>query len=343
MKTSAQQKQDRILKAVIHYYVDQASPVSSKTLMTDYDLPWSSATIRHVMSELEEGGFLTQPHTSAGRIPTESGFRYYVNRLMDHHDLSTPERERILKEYEAHEGEMETVLKTTSRILSDTTHYPALVLLPRPDYLVLKHVEFIRLKACQILALLIFQSGITKTRLLLTQDDFSLSDLVRVNNYLNKLVEGCTLVQVRTKIQQEMEHDRILCDRLFSKILPVSLKAFHYEEEGRDSFIVAGQELFLREPEFTNIRKIRRVLTLLEEKSAIMGLLDEVMHGTGVKIFIGDEEKGLEDLTLISAPFGSGDQVLGTLGVLGPMRMAYDRVVPFVEYTAQLLGTQLSH
>src|SRR3989338_271564 len=337
-----QERMDQVLKAVIHYYVETVQPVSSHALVRKYHLPWSTATLRHIMSELEEVGFLYQPHTSAGRIPTEDGFRYYVDRLMDRRHITDQERNIFLQGYHNRDENIEALFNTTSRLLSLACEYPAVVLLPRADHLVLKHVEFVRLKAGEALAILIFNSGLTKTRLLLTEDDFSSADLLRVNNYLNEIAEGFTLFQVRARIRAEMEKERILCDRLFSKFLSLSMETF-LEETVKKSFVISGQELFLKEPEFADAHHFRNILSILEEKSQIIGLLDHVMQGSGVKVFIGDKNSGLKDLTLVSAPYGSKGCLLGTLGVLGHTRMAYDRVIPLVEYTAQLLGTHISH
>ncbi len=328
-----------ILKAVVEEYVRVAEPVGSRTIAKKIPLNISSATIRNVMSDLEEMGYLYQPHTSAGRIPTSLGFRYYVDRLMEVKELAQEDRESIARSIEGLEGDLLGVLKETSKLLSDMIQHACIVVAPGPDRMILRHISFVKLAKNRILVVLVGRSGLIQNRIFDYSEDVSQTELDRISNYLNQeVVEGRTIHEIRSYIVKELNRDRMKYDRLMKRALDFSDRVL---SQSMDNVIVEGQTKVFEQPEFVeDLEKLKQVMKSFEEKSILLRLLDSTLDSEGVQISIGSENvlEEFKDMSVVAAGYRRADSTLGTIGVLGPVRMDYGVVIPFVEYAAQVLS-----
>ncbi len=327
----------KILELIVLDYISSAEPVGSRTICKRYGIPLSPATVRNVMADLEELGFLWQPHTSAGRIPTDKAFRLYVDEILNIRSLNQIEREKIRRTYRISKYDIPEIMRETSRILSGLSNYMGVVLAPKMASTIFKHIQFIRLGANQILAVFVTSGGAVQHVIVYMDDDLSQDELDRMSRYLNEMLKGLTLAQVRGKILEEMRKEKVAYDRMMKQALKLGHRAFGSEEE--KELYIDGQINILDEPEFASIDKMKGLFRAFEEKSILITLLDQCLTGEGVRITIGSESEcsEMEGCSLVSAVYGTVDQTLGILGILGPRRMNYSRVIPVVEYTAHVL------
>ncbi len=327
-----------VLKMVIEDYIDLAGPVSSMTIARKSDLGLSSATIRNIMSDLEEMGLLSQPHTSAGRVPTEKGFRFYVDYILDVNELSSQEKREIRSRYLAHSFEGKDLFRETCKMLSASSHYLGVVLAPRLSELVLQHIEFVKLRKRLVLAIFVSTTGIVQNRIIEVDEDLSQSKLDHLSDELNKLLTGLTLQQVRERLFNQMRMEKYAYDRLFLEAIKLGGKAFSSFDE-TDVFI-EGRTNILSEPEFGNISIMTDLFRAFEEKATMVKLLDKCMEPKGVRISIGSESQvqEMETCSLVTSTYGCKGRTLGALGVIGPRRMNYSRIVPLVDYSAKILN-----
>jgi heat-inducible transcriptional repressor len=327
----------RVLEIIVEDYITSAEPVGSKAVSMESALLLSPASIRGVMAELEEMGLVYQPHTSAGRIPTEKGFRFYVDFIVDVHELGDRERQLIRSRFTNLQTETGELFREASRILSSSSRHLGVVWAPRTDLVVLQHIEFVKLKKHLILALLVSTSGMVQNRVVEVKEDYSQSDLDSFSEYLNGLLSGLTLRQVREKILEQMRLEKMAYDHLFDEALKLSQKALSSVEDA-DVFI-DGRTNILEEPEFSSLSQMRDLFRAFEEKATMIRLLDTCLEPQGVKIAIGSESqiREMETCSLITSTYSFGGKVLGALGVIGPRRMNYSKVIPLVDYTAKLV------
>jgi len=327
----------KVLELIIMDYICSAEPVGSRTICKRYGIQLSPATVRNVMADLEDLGFLWQPHTSAGRIPTDKAFRFYVDRILNVQSLSQTEREKIRRKYRISQYDIPETMRETSRILSGLSRYAGVVLTPKMASTIFKHIQFIRLNLDQILAVFVTSTGVVQNRIIQMENNLSQDELDKISRYLNEMLEGLTLARVREKILKEMEQERIAYDNLMKQALKLGYKAFSSQEE--TELYIEGKMNILDEPEFANIEKMKSLFRAFEEKSLLITLLDKCLAGEGVQVTIGSESEfsEMEGCSLVSSPYGRVDRTVGILGILGPRRMNYSRVIPLVEYTAQLL------
>jgi heat-inducible transcriptional repressor len=337
------ERDQRVLEAVISDYIQSGEPVGSRTISKRYGLKVSSATIRNVMADLEELGLLYQPHTSAGRFPTERGLRLYLDSIMRLKELASGERALIRQAYERTAGDITETLRQTCRVLSRFCRQVGVALWPRLTPTRLKHLELIRLRPGQILAIVITRSGLVQHNLLAWEEDVSQDELDKYSRYLNDLLRDLPLAEVRKRILVEMKNEKALFDQLFARALEISQQAFPHSRQDSEVYI-EGQINLLDNPEFADVERMRHVLTAFEDKSRIIRFLDMTFDSTrSFQIILGPESE-LEDLhqiSLISSPYRRGDALMGVLGVIGPLRMDYSRIIPVVEFTAKLLSRQL--
>jgi heat-inducible transcriptional repressor len=330
----------QILEAVIEDYIRTAEPVGSRSLSRKHNLALSPATIRNVMSDLEEMGFLTSPHTSAGRIPTDKAFRFYVDSLLKVRSIEKEQQEQILNQYRIYGKDVAEILKETSRILSSFSHYMGVVVTPRFTATIFRHIEFLKLGGRCILAIFVSKSGIVQNKIIETDEEIHSEDLVRMSNYLNELLKGLTIAEVRNRILLEMQDEKVRYDSMLARALKLSAQTL--DENGTEVFI-EGQFNILDQPEFADVTRMKDIFRAFEEKNQLITLLDSCMESEGVHIFIGAENylSRMEKMSVITAPYMTGNQTVGVLGVIGPTRMGYDRVIPIVDYTARLLSQLL--
>lgn len=335
------QRSRQILEAIVEDYIATAEPVGSSAVAKRHAMSLSSATVRNVMASLEELGLLTSPHTSAGRVPTEKGFRFYVDSLVSLRPISQQEKKEILKRYRESGGNLTDMLRETSRTLSSLSNYTGIVVAPRFTSNLFRQIEFVKLGSRKILTILVSCNGAVQNRIIETEQEFSQDDLVRMSNYLNSILEGLTIDQVRQKILVEMQSDKIRYDQLMSRALTLSEQALPAAEQ--DVFI-AGQSRILEQPEFTNLHQMREIFAAFEEKGRLVELLGRCMQADGVQIFIGSETplKEMAGMSLITSTYLTGNDTIGLLGVVGPTRMGYSSVIPIVDYTARLVSRLLT-
>jgi len=341
--TELTKRDQEVLGAVVTDYIQTGEPVGSRTISKRYGIRVSSATIRNVMADLEELGFLLQPHTSAGRIPTDKGLRFYLDSLMQSKALEDAERAMIRQAFQGMQKDLKETLHRTSRILSKFCRQAGVVLWPKLSSTRFRHIEFVRLRPQQVMAVLISKSGLLHHNLLELKEDIGQDELDKYSQYLNELLQNVPLGEVKRRILAEMKKEKVIFDQLYSRALEMSQRVFHENLESSDIYI-EGQTNLFNNPEFSDMQRMRRILEALEDKSRIVKLLDMTLKTpTGVRITLGSESEldELQEISLISSPYWRGDTLLGVLGVIGPLRMDYSRIIPVVEFTASLLSQLL--
>lgn len=329
---------NEILTLLIGDFIAKAQAVGSRQLSRKTKQRLSAATIRNVMSDLEEMGYLFQPHTSAGRIPTTKGLRYYVDTLIEKRSLSPNEKEAIENHFPVRRKDIPSLMKQTGQMLATISQYAGLVVTPRWSKTVFKHLEFLPLSGGRLLAIFVSQDGMVENRILETTDNFNYRDLEKINNYCNASFVGLSLEDARKKVAIELQQAEFEYDRLLSNALLFSRELF--QDIGESDLVVEGESRLLDSPAFSNVESIREILRILEEKQKLLNILDTSVKSPGVKIFIGSdaEEGGVRNVSMITATYGSKTQVLGTLGVIGPTHLDYSRVIPMVDFTAKLVS-----
>jgi len=330
----------KILEAIIEDYILTAEPVGSRTISRRQGLSLSPASVRNVMADLEEMGFLASPHPSAGRVPTEKAYRFYVDSLVGLRRIAREEREEIHKRCSLTGKDIGEVLKETRRILSSISHYMGIVVAPRFTANVFRHMEFVKLGGRRILTILVSQNGTVQNKIIETDEELQFTDLTRMSNYLNDLLKGLTITQVKKRILEEMEEEKIRYDALLANALKLSQQTL----EGMDAEVfIEGQANILEQPEFADVEKMKEIIRAFEEKGQLLALLERSMAAEGVQIFIGSEShlNRMSGMSLVTSTYVTGKNTLGILGVIGPTRMGYAKIIPIVDYTAKQVSRLL--
>ena len=327
----------RILEIVIEDYILSAEPVGSRTISKKSSLNLSPASIRNIMADLEDLGLLAQPYTSAGRIPTEKGLRFYIDSIIDVHELNNQEQQEIRSKYLNHLIEGPDLFREISRILSLSSHYLGIVWTPRMSLVVLQHIEFVKLRRHLVLTILVSTTGLVHNRIIEVEEEFSHSELNHLADYLNSFLGGLTLHQVREKLLEQMRVAKNAYDHLLEQAFKLGEKAVSSIDD-TDVFI-EGKTNILNEPEFSNVSRMTDLFRTFEEKATMVKLLDKFLDPKGIQIAIGSESQvqEMETCSVVTSTYSCGGEVLGVLGVIGPRRMNYSRVIPLVGYTAKLL------
>ena len=341
MAETLTERSQKILEAIIEEYIATAQPVGSKALAQNHEIKLSPASVRNVMAELEELGYLASPHTSAGRIPTEKGYRFYVDTLIRVNDLDKRQKDQIGLQYRQHGLQMADMLRVASRTLSTVSHYTGLVMIPRLKVTIFRHIEFVRLSPQQILVVFVTQSGLVQNKLVKIDEDLTPRDLEQITNYLNQTMTGLSIQEVRARIITEMAQEKALYDHLLRRAFALSSAALVDETTG--DVIIEGTSYFLEQPEFSDLNCMKRIVQTFEQKSILIDLLDRGIDTEGVQVIIGSETEysELSDCSLITAAYSGKRGTLGTLGVIGPNRMPYSTIIPIVDYTANLISRLL--
>lgn len=332
-----------ILFAAVTEYISTGEPVGSRTLEKRYGLNLSAATIRNVLADLEDGGYLAQPHTSAGRIPTDKGFRAFVDALVQMRDVAADDRAALIQRMRTLRPGVDDVMRETGRILSSLTGTAAVLMAPRPEDERLSQMRFMPLRAGELLAVLVTRTGNVQNRVVRLQKELESSALERVHNYLDELVrEGRTLAEAREALAAEMQVERGQYDalkRAAKEILDATIDA----GKATAGVYIEGQGRLLDRPEFSDVEKVRALLRTFEEKEKLLELLDRTMASTGVQVLIGAETNldAGPDLSVITAQYSHGGSIAGTVGVIGPTRMDYGKVMPLVGLAAEKVGELL--
>lgn len=334
------ERDHQILQAIVTDYIASAEPVGSRTIARKYGLNLSPASVRNVMADLEEAGYLSQPHTSAGRIPTDKGFRFYVDAL-DVRPLSRQEQERIRSQYHVPPGDSTEVMRETSRILSSVSSLAGLVVAPRFDAVRFRHIEFVKLRGRDILVILVSETGAVHNKLILADEELTQDRLHEIANYLNSILAGLTLHEAKERLLAEMRADKALYDRLLAQAQALARRALAGAGGPGDAEVfIEGKLSIVEQPEFASIEKMKAIFKAFEEKSLLVKLIDKSVQAKGIQIFIGRENEydEMAGCSVVLSHYSVGDRTIGTLGVIGPTRMNYSRVIPVVEYTAHLVS-----
>jgi heat-inducible transcriptional repressor len=324
-----------LLKALVERYIADGQPVGSRTLSRATGIELSPATIRNVMSDLESLGLIVSPHTSSGRIPTARGYRLFVDTML------TSNREQFQAPHLVAD-QPQKVIANAAHLLSDLSHFVGVVIAPRRSS-VFRHIEFLRLSEKRFLVIIVSPEGDVQNRVLFTEADYTQSQLIEASNYLNQNFSGMAIEQVREKLLLEVESLRSEIATLMQAAVQVSTEAL---TQVQDDVVISGERNLLSVSDFSSdMGNLRRAFDLFEQKAQLVRLLDISAQAEGVRIYIGGESQivPMEELSVVSAPYEVDGQVVGTLGVIGPTRMAYDRMIQIVDITSKLVSNALSH
>jgi heat-inducible transcriptional repressor len=335
------ERNKKVLQAVIDSYIASGSPIGSTILVKQYDFGVSSATLRNIMAELEEGGYLTHPHTSAGRVPTDLGYRYYIDTFISVENDSE-DIESHLKSAPALQGDdLQALMEETSRFLSALSHCAGVVVSPSEAEAQYKHIEFVRLRGRQVLIIFVTTTGLVQNKLIDLDETIRQHDLNRFTAYLDEELRDRTLAEVRQRLTEKLRQEKQMFLRLMDEIYLASQEV---QERESEKVYIGGASQMLESPEFANVDKIKALLKAFEDKYKLLKLLDRSVAARGIKVFIGSENPYFEmqGCSLVVGSYGAGGgSVVGTLGVIGPTRMQYKQVIQVVDYTSRLLSKLL--
>ncbi len=333
----------KILGAIVQEYLTTGVAVGSRTVTRRYGVDLSAATVRNVMADLEEAGLLKQPHTSAGRVPTDQGLRFFVDSLLKVRQLSPREREEMLARYELPTGELDNTLREASRVLSELSQHTVVLTMPRALHDTLEHLEFMRLPSGTLLAVLVTKGGQVQNKLVQPGAPISPEDLERVNNYVSQHLDGLTLEEIRRRLVAELSSERAAYDALAKRALELSAEAVAPPADDGAQLVIEGTSKLIDQVEQLDAPKMKAMLRALEEKETLIGLLEKTEIADGLQVFIGAEAQlgELTDLSVVAASYGSEDRALGTLGVIGPTRMNYAKVIALVDFTSEILTSMI--
>ena len=329
-----------LLKTLVERYISDGQPVGSRALQQYSGLDVSSATIRNVMSELEELGFVASPHTSAGRIPTARGYRLFVDTLMVVRPLDTVRIQQL--ESHLQPDNPSRLLAQASSLLSELTRFAGVVATPSRAGVKVRQIEFLRLSEKKVLLIIVMPDGEVENRVLITEKDYDQSQLTEAGNFLNQHYCGCTFQDIRQRLQKELHQLRSDMAALMAAAIAAGDEAVGRKQE---DYVISGERNLLHVQDLSaDMNRLRNLFSLFEQKTDLLRLLEASRHAQGMHLFIGAESglAGLDECTVVTAPYSGNGQVLGTLAVVGPKRMDYEKVIPIVDMTARLLGNVLS-
>ncbi|MGH8269397.1 MAG: heat-inducible transcriptional repressor HrcA [Steroidobacteraceae bacterium] len=345
------ERAQHLLRVLVESYIREGQPVGSRSLSRESGLQLSSATIRNVMADLEDQGFVASPHTSAGRIPTDKGYRFFVDTLLQVQPVEEAAAAEIRRQLESRQIEApressKELIATVSQLLSSVTRLAGVVTLPRAAEASITQVEFVSLSENRVLVVLIFGEREVQNRIIQLERYYSPDELKRASNFLNEQFRGRSLTQVRQEILRQLSETRAHMNQVMLDAISVAQHVFEAGTSGEEKleYVIKGETNLMGVAALSSVEKLRRLFEAFNEKRDFLHLLDHSLRAEGVQIFIGHESgyQILDDCSVVTAPYGSSDSVVGVLGVIGPTRMAYERVIPIVDMTAKLLGAALN-
>ena len=344
LNNSLNDRAQHLLKVLVQSYISDGQPMGSRNLAKMSDLEISPATIRNVMADLEELGFVESPHTSAGRVPTTKGYRLFVDTMLTVQPLTTDLVKRVSNDLQSDLG-TNSLVESASMLLSGLTSMAGVVTLPKHERVELRQIEFLPLSDRRVLAILIVNQKEVQNRIIHTDREYTPSELQQAANYLNELCAGQDLVVARQKILQELDHVRENMNELMRSAVEMGEKIFSGEDIDKPDYVVVGQTNLMEYEELSDIYKLRSLFDAFNQKREFLNLLDRCICAQGIQIFIGQESghKALDDCSVVTSPYTVDDEIMGVLAVVGPTRMSYERVIPIVDLTAKLLGEALNN
>ena len=338
------ERAQHLLRILVETYIREGQPVGSRALSRESGLQLSSATVRNVMADLEELGFVASPHTSAGRVPTDKGYRFFVDTLLQLRPLDEAATAEIRRQVEASRDSSTDLIPAVSQLLSSATRLAGVVTLPRTRSASITQVEFVALSENRVLVVLVFNDREVQNRIIQLERRYSPDELKRASSYLNEQFRGRTLREVRQEILRQLSEAHAHLNQIMLEAISVAQQVFESGGEDRLEYVIKGETNLMGMAELSSVEKLRRLFEAFNEKRDFLHLLDHSLKAEGVQIFIGHESgyQILDDCSVVTAPYADGESVVGVLGVIGPTRMAYERVIPIVDMTAKLLGAALN-
>jgi heat-inducible transcriptional repressor len=333
-----------LLKLLVERYIHDGEPVGSRTLSRAANLGLSSATIRNVMSDLDELGLVVSPHTSAGRIPTRRGYRYFVDALLAPEPLSEADRQRLARELVPQDaGTEQDMVKAASNLLSRLTAMAGVVTVPRRNLSVLRRIDFLPLSDNRVLAILVVNQHEVQNRIIHTDRPYGTDELERYANLLNEHYAGRDLISLRQALLDEAADAQTHVNQLLREAATMAERAMQGTTPSGGDYVLAGGSNLLGFQDLADVQRLRHLFEALDRKRDLLQLFDQCLNAEGLQLFIGDESgyRVLDELSVVTAPYYVNGNVAGVLGVIGPMRMAYSRIIPLVSETARLLGATL--
>jgi heat-inducible transcriptional repressor len=334
------ERNKRVLQAVIDSYIASGLPVGSTVLVKNYDFGVSSATLRNIMAELEELGYLTHPHTSAGRIPTDLGYRYYIDSLISIEKDADDFGDQLRNAPPLHGDDLHELMEEASRFLASLSQCAGVVVAPLEPEVRYKHIEFIRLRGSQVLIIFVTASGIVQNKLIELDEGIRQQDLNQFSAYLGDEIANWTLPEVRQRLIEKLREDKLI----FSQLMEETVRASQEVKDRENEMVyIGGASQMLENPDFATVDKMRALFKAFEDKYKLLKLLDRSAAAAGIKVFIGSENPYFEmqGCSMVVSGYKAGANVVGTLGVIGPTRMKYRQVIQVVDYTAKLLSKLL--
>ena len=343
-KPEPNERAQHLLRTLIQRYIHDGHPVGSRTLSRDSGLDLSPATIRNVMSDLEDMGLVSAPHTSAGRIPTPMGYRLFVDTLVRYREPRGGDMARLKSQLSTTGDDPGQIVYQVSLMLSEITHLAGIVSVPRGQHATLRQIEFLPLSDNRILAILVINDREVQNRILHTDRDYSSSELEQAANFINAHYAGEEMPNVRERLVADLDDLRSSMNQAMVDLMAVAHSAMADTDTTAGEYVMAGETKLMDFAELSDIEKLKGLFDAFSTKSLILDLLERSIDADGVRVFIGEESgyKILDDVSVVTAPYQIDDSSVGVLGVIGPTRMAYDRVVPIVDLTARMLQKALT-
>lgn len=332
----------QLLKTLVERYISDGQPVGSRVLSKDSDLNLSPATIRNVMADLEDMGLVHSPHTSAGRVPTVSGYRLFVDTLLTVKPLESKDLTLLHQGLSVSEDTSD-VIGVASRLLSELTQMAGVVTLPKRELVCLRHIEFLSLSHTRVLVIFVTNEQEVHNKIIHTSKVFSPAELQQAANYLNSIYSGRSLDEVRKAVLKELQEDQERMSQGMLDAVKMAQLAFDQDNK-KDDYVLTGETNLMGFSELSDMERLKNLFEAFSQKQGVIHLLDQCMKADGVQIFIGEESgyRAFDHCSLVTSSYSVSDEVVGVLGVIGPTRMAYQKIIPFVDVTAKLLGAALN-
>lgn len=330
-----------LLKTLVERYIQDGQPVGSRVLSKNSDIKLSPATIRNVMADLEELGLIHSPHTSAGRVPTDTGYRFFVDSLLTVKPLELKDVSQLHNELNE-AGSATDAVNRASQILSEVTQMAGVVTLPRREVLCLRHIEFLPLSNTRVLVIFVTNEQEVHNKIIHTSKKFTEAELLQAANYLNSVYSGRSLESVRESVINEMQQDQQRVNQ--SMIDAVSIAKMAFEQKPEEDYVLSGETNLMGLNELSDMGHLKQLFDAFSQKQGVIHLLDQCLLAEGVQIYIGGESgyQAFDHCSLVTSSYSINDETVGVLGVIGPTRMAYEKIIPFVDVTAKLLGSALN-
>jgi len=331
-----------LLKTLVERYIQDGQPVGSRVLSKDANLKLSPATIRNVMADLEDLGLIHSPHTSAGRVPTVSGYRLFVNSLLTVKPLQLQELDQLHSHMLSEADAPAELLSKASKLLSEVSKMAGVVTLPRRESVTLRHIEFLPMSSGRVLVIFVTDGDEVHNKIIHTERVFAASELQQAANYLNSVYSGQSLARIRELILSDMEQDKNQVNQ--GMIDAVNMAKLAFEQQPKEDYVLSGETNLMGFSELSHMDRLKQLFEAFSQKQGVIHLLDQCLNSEGVQIFIGEESgyRAFDHCSLVTSSYSVNDEVVGVLGVIGPTRMAYEKIIPYVDVTAKLLGAALN-